>query len=509
MADADKSEKTRNEDVAEGGTESDAETPKSGDEGLEEAAVVQAEPDDAMPGTGDTGASSEDAPELDASADPDTPIVSDEDMSAEGTLTSDDDSQAIDAADSAAPDEAATAETADTIADDARDDDAQADDARADDAQADDARADDARADETLPDAELPEETAILTPPPPQVTKETVVQRKGGFIPMILGGIVAGGIGYFYAQYETQSWPFGDGLVEANPFEDETRAALAAQTDSVGSVSARVDAVEAAFGGRDLATIEGNVETLSGAAVSLQEQIDGLSSQLALMETRTFELEKRPVSENVAPEAIAAYEREIEAVRVDIEAKRALIQSIADEAIAAEQNAEAQAELSKLRSAMVDVQIGIDRGTPFAAPLGMISASGVIAIPDELSAAAADGVPTLNELQDSFAPAARAALTAERSSAALDAEAGNRVSLFFRQQLGVRSVIPRDGEGADATLSRADAATRSGDLVTAITKIDALSPVAQSAMQDWVAKARTRLAVQSAAESLAQELNKE
>ena len=55
-----------------------------------------------------------------------------------------------------------------------------------------------------------------------EVIKETVVEKKGGFVPMVLGGAVAAALGYGGAAYVSQDiWPFA--APEDTTFETELR----------------------------------------------------------------------------------------------------------------------------------------------------------------------------------------------------------------------------------------------------------------------------------------------
>ncbi|MGB3556503.1 MAG: hypothetical protein WBA25_17880, partial [Jannaschia sp.] len=57
---------------------------------------------------------------------------------------------------------------------------------------------------------------------------------------------------------------------------------------------------------------------------------------------------------------------------------------------------------------------------------------------------------------------------------------------------------PRDGDDADAVLSRAEAAIRAGDVATALTEVEALPDDARAELSDWIARAETRRAAQAA-----------
>jgi hypothetical protein len=108
-------------------------------------------------------------------------------------------------------------------------------------------------------------------------------------------------------------------------------------------------------------------------------------------------------------------------------------------------------------------------------------------------------------LQDSFPDAARAGLAAARAEIPESEVAG--ITGFFKRQLNVRSVTPREGSDPDAILSRAQAAVRVGDLTTALTEMEALPEAARTAMSDWLEAATARKAAQDAARELADSLN--
>ena len=78
---------------------------------------------------------------------------------------------------------------------------------------------------------------------------------------------------------------------------------------------------------------------------------------------------------------------------------------------------------------------------------------------------------------------------------------------FLQRQLEVRSVAPRDGDDADAILSRAEAALINGQLDLALSELATLPEPAAAAMADWTATAAARQAAVTAADTLAQSLN--
>ncbi|SPF81142.1 COG4223 family protein [Pseudoprimorskyibacter insulae] len=364
-------------------------------------------------------------------------------------------------------------------------------------------------------DAETVEDDAPVvdeTPAPAPVAPPEAdpAPRKGGFLPMLLGGVAAGVIGFGVGQYSNDGWPF-NGAAEQSTFEADTQAALADLAKADDAISGRVDATEAALNDIDLsaldqlAPIAGKTEDLAAASQSQADQLQALADQLAALTARFDELEKRPVAETVSPEAIAAYERELENLRLAMEGQRAEIETMARDAVAAEQNAEAQAQIARARAALAEVVAGLDTGAGFADSLQTIATSAGATVPDALAAVAADGAPTQGALIEAFPEAARAALSAARATES--GEGSGRIATFLLDRVGARSVAPREGTDADAVLSRAEAAVKAGDIAGALAELSALPEVAQAEMNAWAALAQTRLDALQAADALSQELN--
>jgi len=84
---------------------------------------------------------------------------------------------------------------------------------------------------------------------------------------------------------------------------------------------------------------------------------------------------------------------------------------------------------------------------------------------------------------------------------------GNRVNAFVRSQLGLRSLAPREGDDADAVLSRAEAALREGDLEATLAELDGLPDPAKAEMAAWVEAATARVDALEAARAFEQSLN--
>ena len=348
-------------------------------------------------------------------------------------------------------------------------------------------------------------------PVAPQVVRETVVERKGGFVPMVLGGVVAAALGFVAAQATDIRLPFLPAPAE-DPFVGETQSALTQQQDRLTAVETQLSEARAALDGVDMQSFGAAIAGLEDGLAATTGAVAALEDQVAAFDSRVTALEKEPLAGAVSPEAIAAYERELEELRGAIQqqrdavdAQRAEIERMAQEAMASEQNAEQQAELAEIRTALAEVTALVQEGRPYAEPLSVVQAGGV-EVPDALTAAGQDGVPTLAALAAEFPDAARDALREARTAGA--AEEGG-FATFLQNQLGARSVQPREGDDPDAVLSRAEAAVKSGDLDGALAEIAKLPEQAQSVMADWVAKADARRDALAAAGDLARRINQE
>jgi hypothetical protein len=345
----------------------------------------------------------------------------------------------------------------------------------------------------------------------PQVIRETVVEKKAGFVPMALGGVVAAALGFGVATFMGGSLPFGQ---TSNPFEEQTQAALAAQGDEIATLGERVAQANKALEILDLAPLSNAVAGLEDQLAAQQADLTDLGNSIAAFESRLTATEKQPLAGAVGPEAIAAYERELEELRRSIadqqsamDTQRAEIEAMAATARAAEASAEEKSALSASRTALAELTALAQDGKPFAAPLAVLQANGV-AVPAALSAVAADGVATLPALVADFPPLAREALGIARRAAKPE-NGGVGLTSFFQNQLGARSVTPREGDDPDAVLSRAEAAAKVGELAIVLTEISALPEASQAVLTDWAARVAERRDALAAAAELAQELNKQ
>ncbi|MFW2542792.1 COG4223 family protein [Primorskyibacter sp. 2E107] len=350
------------------------------------------------------------------------------------------------------------------------------------------------------------EQEEIPAAAPVPVVQEKVVERKGGFVPALIGGVVAAALGFGAAQMDL----FGG--AEQSAFEQEARATIEAQSEQIAQLQSDLEDAKAAIGIIDLQPLTTSVGGVEDSLSGLSEGQAALESQIAAFDSRLTAVEKAPVADAVGPEAIAAYERELEELRQAItaqkqavEQQKAEIKAMAEEALANNAEAEGQATLAASRGAAAEVIAMAQEGKPYATPLEMLSGNGVT-VPDVLASHAEEGVTTLTALATDFPDVARDALAAARR-AGPDGEGGGGIANFLSNQLGARSVQPRAGDDPDAILSRAEAAVKDGDLDAALTEIAALPQEAQAELSIWTERAEARRDVLAAAQSLAQDLN--
>lgn len=358
----------------------------------------------------------------------------------------------------------------------------------------------------TGPDTGTESDAAASAPPPPALIEEKTEPRSGGFVPLVLGGIVAAGIGYGAAAISSgEIWPFAS---EDDAAQAELQASLERQNQTIASLEERLTGLQEGVDGIDLGSLEAELSDLDQRVEALRSAQSALTERVEALAGRIDTLEKQPMEQAVSPEAIAAYERALDDLRAEVDAQRAEVARMAEEAVAAEQSAEQQSRLAESRAALAEITAALESGAPFDEAVEVLAGNGV-EVPAPLNAVAADGVATRAELVDAFPELARDALAEARSVATQGSEGANRVTTFLRNQLGARSVTPREGSDPDAILSRAEAAVRNGNLAQALDEIARLPDVARAVLADWQVMAETRLNALTAADALSQQLVQE
>ena len=321
---------------------------------------------------------------------------------------------------------------------------------------------------------------ATPTKTPPPVTPVAEPEKRGSvFWPMLFGGIIAGGIGFAVAEYDLLEQA---GLRPADTSQSNLSDTIAAQ-------EARIKALE---------------ETDPAPAPTDDAALQEVQALVAELATRVDDLGNRPAAEAPAPVDTSAFEEELAALQSSVETQRDEIQRLLDNALSVEEATAQAAQAATLQSALGRIVSAVTTGQPFEAEIADLKANGIQDVPPALADTAATGVVTAANLQDRFPDAARASLAAARA-ASPDVDGGG-IGGFFKQQLGARSVAPRDGDDPDAILSRAEAAMRDGRLADALAEVKALPPEAQEPLSEWLSDAQARHDAQDAVQTLTQRL---
>ncbi|SUZ30397.1 hypothetical protein ROE7235_00117 [Roseibaca ekhonensis] len=346
------------------------------------------------------------------------------------------------------------------------------------------------------------------TPPIAPPTPAPEPQKRGGFLPLLLGGVVAGGIGYGAHFYQTN--------MQAT-VPDEA-SALTAMEAEIGALRTELaDLREAVAQGPDLSDLEAQIAALEPADIGgVQAAIDDLRSRVAAIpEVDEAALQAQiealraepdvdlgPVEDSLA-ELEAAYApmpEQMAALQADMDALRALATEEVAQAEAAVDTALATAGLDRIRAALVT-------GASFDDAVAQLAEAGAD-VPAALSDAASDGVQTVEQLQDSYGVAARAAIGTSLQAAPAES-ATEKLGNFFRAQVGARSLAPREGDDPDAVTSRAGAVVAEGDFASALDELSALPDEGRAAMDDWLTAVNTRLNAAAALDALQAEISTE
>jgi hypothetical protein len=284
---------------------------------------------------------------------------------------------------------------------------------------------------------------------------------------------------------------------------DALDRAVASLRDDLDAAQARNDATIADGIAAAAAPLE---ERVADSLAATEAQVTALAAAVEALSERVVEVEKMPIDASAAAEAaVAAYRRELAELRARIDEvidRNTALQDQIDEGRAEEQAAERAAAA---RAALDQIAAALANGGAYDAALGTVSEAGA-EVPAALADHAETGVPTNAALVARFAPAARAALEAALRDVSGMGTA-DRLWAFVRAQLGARSLAARDGDDADAILSRAEAALRAGDLDTALAEVDTLPESARQHMDGWVADAHIRRDALAALPALSAEID--
>ncbi|MEM8742740.1 MAG: hypothetical protein AAGE13_14770, partial [Pseudomonadota bacterium] len=273
-------------------------------------------------------------------------------------------------------------------------------------------------------------------------------------------------------------------------------AAVTALRERIGTLSDQVEA-------QDSAEIEARLGAVETVLKGLTAELEALTSDLAGVAENDGQISEE------ASARIAAFSASVEGLKGelgDVSTKIGTLAQRVDEVEAASRRREQEsaeraarvaaeaaerARIAAVRETLAEVGARIEAGTPFEAELAALAENLDQPIPDALAVTAADGVPTLKELLDSFAPAAHAAIRASIRSEPSDGVV-DRATAFFEARVATRSLEEQEGDSADAVLSRVEARLRDDRPAEALAEAQALPDEAQGPMAGWLARLALR-----------------
>jgi hypothetical protein len=337
------------------------------------------------------------------------------------------------------------------------------------------------------------------------------IERRGGFLPLLFGGLAAGGIGFGVAAYLLPNYFSGQGDIDV---VDTLRRDVTVQADRLTALDGAVAGLRSA---QDTLVVAPEVTDALSAQIAdigtrldaMDQSVAALGERFATLDARLTNAEQRPVSGDAASAAaLETFQREMEGLRAEVAAQQQSVEVAKDGISAAAKaaaeeidavradaerlrgDAEAAAHNAAIASGISLIEAALDSGAALSEPISQLVAAGVdvpAALKDQ-----AQGVPTLGALRESFPDAARIAL-----AVSVREEAGpdiwSRITAFFRSQSGARSLTPRAGGDPDAVLSRAEADLRAADLPNAVAELESLPEAGQAAMSEWVTRAERRV----------------
>ncbi|MGY6411394.1 MAG: COG4223 family protein [Alkalilacustris sp.] len=330
-------------------------------------------------------------------------------------------------------------------------------------------------------------------------------------MPLVLGGVIAAALGA-----GALWWLEGEGIVTLSETDiAPLEARLAAQTDRIAALEADLAPMREALAGLDGGLTE-LVNRLAQQEAGRTSDLAALAERVAAVDARLSGIENLPMGVDAEAMAILrGYRDEVAGLRSELlatteraEALIAASEAAEARALAAEGTLEglaaaaASAEAAaRARNSLRQIEGAFLFGGSFAGPLDDLAGVG-IEVPATLRGLAGDGVPTLAELREAFPDPAREALQIALRDVE-DKPLAERMTAFLQLQFGMRSLTPRDGDDADAVLSRAEAALGLGEVGRALAELATLPAAVRAPFQDWAAQAETRQAAEAALADLA------
>ena len=259
--------------------------------------------------------------------------------------------------------------------------------------------------------------------------------------------------------------------------------ALSGLSDRVERLGASMDSTQA-----DLTALRDTVAPLPGDATGLGERMTGLADEFTALRD---DLSGLPDQFATLRDEVSGLQDQFATLRGDVEDRLAAVETQVEEIEVAARDVEAEAQAAAREAARNQLLLAVRTGgVGYAEQLDVLGGD----VPGPLADPAETGIPTFAELQADYPALARAAL---REARRLE-PSGSGIEGILARVTNARSLEPRDGDDSDAVLSRAETALAEGDLGTALAEIQRLPTKAQAEFDDWLSRARTRLAAERA-----------
>jgi hypothetical protein len=337
-----------------------------------------------------------------------------------------------------------------------------------------------------------------------------VVQKRASALPLVFGGLVAGGIGYLaaYTNQVQDVRPDTSGVEirldelasDIAEIEPTDTSPLVERLDALAAEVQLLQDTPAPTGDPSTAVLE-RVEAFEADVTS---GIEALTDRIAGLEDRLADIQIEQESSNPAADLtddeLANFQTELQQLTADakeqVEDAKAQVEEAKARATEIEVAAAEAAAKAERKAALSALSAAVESGASFTDELNVIGDA-----PEALVAVADKGIATVGVLQRAFPDAARSAL-ASSSTVPQDASATQRLTAFLKRQTNARSLAPKEGDDADAVLSRAEAKLLEGDLEAAVSELSALPEEASAVMAPWMAQATTRMDALSALSEL-------
>ena len=343
------------------------------------------------------------------------------------------------------------------------------------------------------------------------------IRKRLSIVASLVGGLVAGAVGFLVAISLPQLTDQSEKVEQALSGIEAVVADVAVLNEQMNELRGLIRPPP------DLSVLEGDIAALEdkvgklgpeigGMQATTSDEISDLGARLAALSRRVEALETSSGDASLSQavqteEQLSRFRGQLDQLVADAEARIADAEAKVAEAEAKVAEAEASAleadgaSAAGNRFAIARLRAAVESGAPYSDIISTMED-----VPSELADHARTGIPTPHALQQEFPGAARAALAASRSISG-DGTVGDRIVAFLRQATNARSLTPREGDSADAVLSRAEARVAEGDLPAALAELESLPRASRSAMAGWIAKAEYRLAVLGAIDVLADGMN--